>query len=390
MSKISLGFIPLRKNSKGIPNKNKKKLLGRPLFTWVLTEALLSNLDLVYVFTDDLDIIAYIETHFKWSEKIRCIERSAENAEDTSSTEAAMLEFCSIVKQEFDIFCLLQATSPLTKRCDINNALAALISNNYDSLLSVVNTHRFVWGKDSSPINYDYKNRPRRQDFDGLRIENGAIYCSLKTALLSSKNRLSGTIGMYEMPEETLVEIDSLTDWKIIEQLLLANFKINKSAKRIKQLVLDVDGVFTDGKVTFNKDGEFSKTFDMRDGMGLEILREHEVNLIVMTSENSDVVKQRMKKLNIENVYLGVKDKYSLLEYLCAKQNIPASEIAYIGDDVNDLSNMVKVGWSFCPANGKKEIKYHADVVLNHNSSEGAIREAAEFIINYNLRFNDI
>lgn len=390
MSKISLGFIPLRKNSKGIPNKNKKKLLGRPLFTWVLTEALLSNLDLVYVFTDDVDIITYIDNHYKWSKKIKCIERSAENAEDTSSTEAAMLEFCHTVKQDFDIFCLLQATSPLTKRKDINNALDQLIKHNYDSLLSVVNTHRFVWSKDGKALNYDYNQRPRRQDFDGLRIENGALYCTRKTALLSSKNRLSGTIGLYEMAEDTLAEIDSLTDWQIIEQLLISNFKNNKSAKRIKQLVLDVDGVFTDGKVTFNKDGEFSKTFDMRDGMGLEILRENKVNLIVMTSENSDVVKQRMKKLNITDVYLGVKDKYSLLEYLCAQREISPTEIAYIGDDVNDLSNMLKVGWSFCPANGTKPIKYHADMVLRHNSAEGAIREAAEFIINYNLRFNDV
>lgn len=385
-----IGFIPLRKNSKGIPNKNKKKLLGRPLFTWVLTEAIFSNLDKVFVFTDDDEIIDYVDRHFKWSPKVSCVKRSAENASDTSSTEHAIMEFSSMINNEFDIFCLLQATSPLTKRADINQALAKLTNNNLDAVLSVVKTHRFIWSKDGNSLNYDYNKRPRRQDFDGLLIENGAVYCTKKTALLKSKNRLSGNIGILEMSEDTLVEIDSETDWQLVEQLLISNFKTSKSAQRINYLILDVDGVFTDGKIVISKDGEFSKTFDMRDGMGLEIIRQHNVKLMVMTSENSKVVEQRMKKLKIKNVYLGVKDKYSFLEKICTEKNISPKEIAYIGDDINDLSNMLRCGWSFCPSNATKPIKYHADITLNHKSAEGAIREASEFIINYNQRFDEL
>jgi len=253
-----------------------------------------------------------------------------------------------------------------------------------------VNTHRFIWSKEGESLNYDYKNRPRRQDFDGVLIENGAIYCTTKTALLKSKNRLSGSIGTIEMPEDTLVEIDSETDWQVIEQLLISNYKANKSSQRINYLVLDVDGVFTDGKVAFNKEGEFSKSFDMRDGMGLEILREHQVTVMVMTSENSEVVKQRMKKLKIKDVFLGIKDKYSCLDSICAERNISSNEIAYIGDDVNDLSNMLRAGWSFCPSNATKPIKFHADVTLSNKSGQGAIREVSEFIMNYNLRFNEL
>lgn len=390
MSKTTVGFIPLRKNSKGIPNKNKKKLLGRPLFTWVLTEAIFSNLDKVFVFTDDDAVIEYINLHFQWSPKVSCIKRSDDNALDTSSTEDAILEFCDNMKTSFDIFCLLQATSPLTQRQDIDKALQTLKSDDLDAVLSVVNTHRFIWSKEGESLNYDYKNRPRRQDFEGLLIENGAIYCTTKDALLKSKNRLSGNIGIIEMPEDTLVEIDSETDWHVTEQLLISNFKANKSSQRINYLVLDVDGVFTDGKVAFNKDGEFSKNFDMRDGMGLEILREHQVAVMVMTSENSEVVKQRMEKLKIKDVFLGIKDKYSCLENICAERNISPKEIAYIGDDVNDLSNMLRAGWSFCPSNATKPIKYHADVSLNNESGQGAIREVSEFIMNYNLRFNDL
>ena len=389
-AKKNIGFIPLRKNSKGIPNKNRKKLLGRPLFTWVLNEAIFSDLDQVYIFTDDEEIIAYAQLHFQWSSKVKCLKRSAENASDTASTEAAMLEFCEIADVDFDVICLLQATSPLTKREDINAALDLLANGNKDAVLSVVNTHRFIWSEEGEPLNYDYRNRPRRQDFDGLLIENGAIYCTAKEALLNSKNRLSGNIGTIKMPEETLVEIDSETDWTLVEQLLVSGFKKQKAAQRINHLVLDVDGVFTDGKVVFDDKGEMSKTFDMRDGMGLEILRQQGVKVMVITSENSEVVARRMEKLKIEDVFLGVKDKYSYLENIFEEKGITAAEIAYIGDDVNDLSNMLRAAWSFSPANATKLIKFHADIVLTRDSANGAIREATEFIMNYNLRFNEL
>lgn len=390
MSDKKIGFIPLRKNSKGIPNKNKKKLLGRPLFSWVLTEALFSNLDEIVVFTDDEEILDYVGRHYSWSSKVLAIKRSYENAKDTSSTEDAILEYCESATSDFGFFCLLQATSPLTKRIHINEALESLQGGQLDSILSVVNTHRFIWSKEGMPLNYEVDKRPRRQDFEGLLIENGAIYCTTKKALSVSKNRLSGKIGTYEMPEETLVEIDSETDWKLIEQLLITQFKSKRPPQRINHLVLDVDGVFTDGQVQYTKDGEFAKTFDMRDGMGLEILRKHGIQVWVITSESSEVVRQRMKKLNIDDVFLGIKDKFALLEKICLEHGIALSEIAYLADDVNDLANMLRAGWSFSPANATKTISFHADIVLNHRSANGAIREACEFLINYNLRFNGL
>ena len=386
----SIGFIPLRKNSKGIINKNRRKLLGRPMFTWVLTEAIFSELDQVYIFTDDENIMDYVNRNYQWSEKVICVERSAENASDTASTESAILEFCENIDVDFNFFCLLQATSPLTRREDINEALSTVVNGNFDAALTVVKTHRFIWSKTGESLNYDYQNRPRRQDFDGLLIENGAVYCTTKTGLLESKNRLSGKIATIEMPEDTLVEIDSEKDWMQVEQLLISRFKSGRSAQRINYLVLDVDGVFTDGRVVYGEAGELSKTFDMRDGMGLEILRQHGVKVMVMTSENSKVVAQRMKKLKIQDVFLGIKDKYSFLENVCASEDISLSNVAYIGDDVNDLSNMLRAGWSMCPANATKAIRYYADLVLSNKAAEGAIREATEFIMNYNLRFNEL
>lgn len=382
-----IGCIPLRKGSKSIVGKNKRKMVGRPLFTWILYESILSDLDEIIVFTDDLEIINFVENQYKWTTKVKAILRDDENANDMASTESALIEFCEKIEYDFDIMCLLQSTSPLTTFLDINKSLNILQDKEYDSSLTVVNTNRFIWSSEGKPLNYDVFNRPRRQDFEGLLIENGAVYCTTKESFINSKNRVSGNIGLLKMHEDSLYEIDTETDWLIVEQLLINRLKNEKKANKIKYLVLDVDGVFTDGCVSFSDDGEFSKQFDMRDGMGLEILKESGVEVLVITSEQSELVAQRMKKLKIENVFLGVKDKFALLQFLLIEKSIEFSSVAYIGDDVNDLANMCRVGWSITPNNAMNIVKQHADIVLSHDSGNGAIREACTFILNYNKRF---
>ncbi|GAA4244661.1 acylneuraminate cytidylyltransferase [Winogradskyella damuponensis] len=383
----AIGFIPIRKGSKGILNKNKKKMVGRPLFCWVLKEAIFSKLDEVYVFTDDTSVVSFIEKEYHWTDKVHVILRGSKNADDSASTESAMIEFSKLIDYKFDILCLLQATSPLTVSKDINNCIDKIENELYDAALTVVNSHRFIWNSHGEPINYNLFKRPRRQDFEGLLIENGAVYCTTKKAFIESNNRISGNIGTVEMSEESLTEIDSLKDWVIVEQLLIQRLKEKRAPKPITHFVLDVDGVFTKGTISYTAEGEHTKTFDMRDGMGLEILRQESVKVMVMTSENSPLVAARMKKLNIEDVFLGVKDKYAFLADLREKRNLNLEEIAYIGDDVNDLANLCSVGWSFVPGNGTEHVKPFADVLLKSNSGEGAIREACEWISNYNKRF---
>lgn len=382
-----IGFIPLRKDSKGIPGKNKKKLVGRPLFCWVLTEAIFSNLDEIYVFTNDVTIIDFIHREYQWTAKVKTLLRDEVNANDTASTESAMEEFCSKINYDFDAVCLLQATSPLTTANAINNSIKKIEDEGFDSVLSVVKTHRFTWNPDGTPQNYDVFNRPRRQDFEGLLVENGAIYITTKKAFVSSKNRLSGNIGLLEMPEETYHEIDNQTDWLLVENLIIERLKKTKNQQKIAYLILDVDGVFTDGGIYYNAEGELAKKFDMRDGMGLEILRENQVEVVVLTSENSALVAQRMKKLNIQHTFLGVKDKYAFLKQFIAAKNSSYNAVAYIGDDVNDLANLCSVGWSFAPNNATNVVKPHVDVILNQDSANGAIREACEFILKYNKRY---
>jgi N-acylneuraminate cytidylyltransferase len=233
-----IGFIPLRKGSKGIVGKNKRKMVGRPLFIWILGEAIFSNLDEVYVYTDDQDIIDFIEKEYHWTNKVKALLRSEESANDTASTEFAILEFCESINYNFDVFCLLQATSPFTKRNDINACLNKLSGNNYDSALTVVNTHRFLWNEDGIPINYNPQERPRRQDFDGLLVENGAVYATTKESLQKTKNRLGDKVAVVRMIEESLHEIDTESDWLVVEELLIERQKKERIPNRITHLVL--------------------------------------------------------------------------------------------------------------------------------------------------------
>ncbi|WP_291259883.1 acylneuraminate cytidylyltransferase [Fusobacterium sp.] len=382
MRKIAI--IPLRAGSKGIPGKNKKKLLGRPLFSWTLGEAILSKLDEIYVFTDDTDIINYVQLNYNWTNKVKIMERSEESATDTVSTEYGMVELAKKLNYNFDILCLLQATSPLTTRDDINRCLAKIEEEKYDSSLTVVNTMRFIWKESGESINYNYNSRPRRQDFEGLLVENGAVYTITREQFEKTGVRIGGKIAIVKMPEDTLTEIDEKEDWVIMEKLIENRLsKLKKGNTKIQLLVLDVDGVFTNGNVDTGEKVELSKSFSLIDGMGIEIAREEGLEIIVMTSENSDIVSTRMNKLKIET-YLGIKDKYSFLEKIREDKKLNRNQIAYLGDDINDLANICSVKWGITPNNGTLENKIKSDLILNNKGGNGAIREAINFILKYN------
>lgn len=129
-----------------------------------------------------------------------------------------MLHFMEHVN--FDTLVTIQATSPLLCAKHLDEALQKFQSERLDSMLSAVRTKRFFWNDDATPINYDPLNRPRRQGFRGTLMENGAFYVTKRGILEKFKCRLGGQIGIYEMPEDTAVEIDEPSDWDLVSKLL--------------------------------------------------------------------------------------------------------------------------------------------------------------------------
>ena len=156
---------------------------------------------------------------------------------------------------------------------------------------------------------------------------------------------------------------------------------LKKKLKKIKLLIMDVDGTLTNGKVYYSKNGEELKLFSIRDGMGIELLRRGEIDTGIITSENSPIVTARANKLKINHVVLGSRNKKSDLETLSKNLNYDLSEIAYMGDDINDLQVMKISGLSACPKDSVKSVIDIADYTCKSSGGDGAVREVAEMIL---------
>ena len=381
MKKIA--FIPVRGGSKSIPKKNIKIFCGKPLIYWNLIELENCNqVDEVVVASDSEDIISVVEG-FKLS-KVVIYRRSNENAQDHSTSESIMLEYINFAKLDLsDVFMLVQATSPFTKSNDFSNGLKMM--NSYDTVFSCAKIKRFIWDKDSNPLNYDFKNRPRRQDFDGTFMENGAFCISLVSDIIKYNNRISGNIGICEMPEYTFVEIDEPEDWIIAERLFLKNnYSLNNyDFSKIKIFLSDVDGVLTDAGMYYTEKGDEIKKFSTYDGMAFKILQKRGVKVGIITTEDRQLNRNRAQKLSLDFDFHGADDKLKIIKELCKKQNINLNQVAYIGDDVNCFELLSNVGFPACPKNAVEKIKSIPNIIqISQNGGSGAVREFVEIIIN--------
>lgn len=381
-----LAFIPVRGGSKSIPLKNIKPFCGKPLVCWNI-EALESCnfVDEIVVATDSDDIWNTVETrHYT---KTTLYRRSAENACDTASTESVMLEYINFAQlPKESIFMLVQATSPLTEDINFTEALQIYSKHEYDSILTCVRNYRFFWNEDGTSMNYDFMNRPRRQNFSGMLMENGAFYINTVENILKSGNRLSGKIGIYEMPEYTATEIDEPDDWPILESLMQRHVLSKRWAekKRIKLFLCDVDGTLTDGGMYYSEKGDELKKFNTRDGMGFQLLREAGIKTGIITSENTVIVANRAKKLNVDYLFQGKHDEGKLMmaKSICGELGITLDEVAYIGDDINCIELLTQVGMAACPANAVDKVKSIPTItVMESCGGAGCVREFVDYIL---------
>lgn len=379
-----IAFIPVRGGSKSIPLKNIKPLCGKPLVCWSI-EALeaCDIVDEIVVATDSNDIWNVVSTmHFR---KVVLYWRSTANASDTASTESVMLEYIRYAKLDVSsIFMLVQATSPLTQTEHFREALKMYIKSDYDSMLTCVRSYRFFWNEDGLSMNYDYTNRPRRQDFDGILMENGAFYINKVGNILKSGNRLSGIIGIYEMPYYTGTEIDEPDDWGLIEDLMRKHVLSKRKKAMVKLFLSDVDGTLTDGGMYYSESGDELKKFNTRDGMGIQMLREAGIKIGMITSEDTGIVSNRAKKLKIDYLIQGQKREGKLLavQRLCDEIGITLAEVAYIGDDINCIELLESVGYAACPSDASCIVKsIHGISIMELKGGMGCVREFAEIIL---------
>lgn len=156
---------------------------------------------------------------------------------------------------------------------------------------------------------------------------------------------------------------------------------IQVRAERVRAVVLDVDGVLTDGKVIYLPGDEEGKTFNVRDGLGIQLMLAARVPVAFVSGRESEAVRRRAAELGVEHVYLGIQDKVAAYESLLASLDVEDEEVAYVGDDLPDLALFERCGLAFAVADAAPEVRAAAHVVLRAGGGEGAVREACEQIL---------
>lgn len=165
--------------------------------------------------------------------------------------------------------------------------------------------------------------------------------------------------------------------------------QINTLAADITLLVLDVDGIMTDGKLYFSNSGEEIKAFNTMDGLGLKMLQQAGVTVALITGRQSEIVAVRAKNLGITHVFQGRDDKLTILEELITKLNVQYSQVAYAGDDLPDLSCITRVKLGITVPNGHFLVKEAADVITTREGGSGAVREICDWILQAQGKFDD-
>ena len=161
------------------------------------------------------------------------------------------------------------------------------------------------------------------------------------------------------------------------------NNNIASKAKKIKLLATDIDGVWTDSKMYYTDKGEYMKSFSTYVGMAVSILKKQGIEVAILTSEKSNIVLKRAEKLNVKYVYIDEHEKLKRILYLSKRLNIEMREVAYIGDDINDLDVLKNVGLSAMPCTSPILNQIEPDYITKREGGAGAFREFADEIIKH-------
>lgn len=386
-SMTCLAIIPARGGSKGLPRKNIRLLGGHPLLSYTIAHARATpEIDRIVVSTDD-PMIARI-AHECGAESV---VRPPEISGDTATSESALVHTLDHLRDaegyEPDLVVFLQATSPLRRPDDISTAIRTLRDEQADSLFSACPLHGFVWRRERGnsqwqSFSYDHVHRPRRQDAPEDVIENGSIYVFRPWVLRELGNRLGGKIAVHYMDAAESVQVDEPADLELVEHLLSrrrAPASVNELS-RVRLLVLDFDGVMTDNRVVVTETGEEAVACHRGDGWGIARLREAGVPIAVLSTETNSVVAARCRKLRIECVH-ALEDKRAAIEALAARCGVPASDVAFVGNDVNDLPCLRWVGLPIAVADAEPEVRAASRLVTTRAGGHGAVREVADWIL---------
>jgi YrbI family 3-deoxy-D-manno-octulosonate 8-phosphate phosphatase len=401
-----LALIPARGGSKGIPRKNIRDFAGFPLIAWSIAAGLQSNsVSRVIVSTDDEEIAAVAREYGAEAPFLRPHELAQDHTPDLPAFEHALKWLEDIEGYKPDIVVQLRPTSPIRPVGMVDGAVKILMDNSdADSVRGVVpaaqNPFKMWYFK-----GYDRPMKPLlevegiaepynapRQILPAAYWQTGHID-AIRTKTITHKNSLTGTV-VYPLvidPRYT-VDIDTLADWGKYEALVYQggldmvtpdNNRRRAMPRKIELVILDFDGVITDNRVWTDQDGREMVAAYRSDSPRIKELREHGIEVMILSSEPNTVVAARAKKMGVEAIHgVGLQDKGRVMREVLEKKNIEAENVVYVGNDLNDLPCFEVAGWSVAVADAFPEVIRKADYVLNKPGGHGAVRELCEIILN--------
>ena len=355
--------------------KNIALVGGVPLIARAVAAALAAGIEDVRVSTDDARIAAAARTA-----GARVIDRPADLAGDTASSEVALLHALDVLAAEGvrpSVLAFLQATSPFIEAAPLARAVRRVLDGDADSVLSAFETFAFLWADGdagAAGVNHDPSSRPRRQDREPHFQETGAFYVLRTAGFREARFRFFGRVAIERVAADRAVEIDDAHELELA-RVLAPTLDPTPTSLPVDALVTDFDGVHTDDAAVLREDGVESVRVSRSDGMGVERLRAAGVPLLILSKERNGVVGARAAKLRVP-VLQAVDDKAVALAAWLADQGIDPARCAYVGNDVNDLSAMALVGWPVAVADAHPAVQRAARLVLRNRGGHGAVREA--------------
>ena len=378
-----VAVIPARGGSKQVPRKNLMPIGGVPLVARAIAAARSTpQIDRVIVSTDSAEIADLAREH-----GAEVIDRPAALSGDTASSEAALLHALDNT-DAVDVLVFLQATSPFIDPAALGRAIDRVSRGDEDVVFSAFETYAFLWTASSAGsvgVNHDAAVRPRRQDREPHFHETGAFYVMRADGFRAAKHRFFGRVGVEPVDERTAIEIDSLEQAQLAGAI--ANLVDLPAEIDVDAVVTDFDGVHTDDTAEIDHKGNERVTINRGDGLGVRLLREANVPVLILSTEQHPVVMARAAKLRVEAQH-GVGDKAAALTEWARLNGIALERIAYVGNDINDLGCLSIVGWPIAVPGSHPSVLSAARIVLGHRGGAGAVRELAERVLRARTKEN--
>ena len=376
MKKV-VGFVPAKGSSERTPSKNLQPILGIPLFLWAANNLsrVLPKED-IYIDSNSDEILNLAREH-----GFQAIRRPEDLA--TNATDGNKFMLWEVSNVEAEIYIQHLPPMPFLKKNTLTNALQEVKNGSHDSAVGVIREQLYLW-KDGQPT-YDKKNIPNSFTLPETIEECMGLYVTTRDSILTHKTRFGNTPYLQELDKFEAIDIDYPSDLELARAVaagLGANTEYTSGIigmnrrDDIRLLVLDIDGTMTDGGMYYTASGDELKKFNTKDGMAIKELTKRGVDVAFLSSGfTKTIIEHRAKMLGVKLVHIGTEPKMDILNRWAEELGLTLDQVAFVGDDINDLCAAETVGLFACPNDAVDAVKNKSHVVLDAEGGRGCVRE---------------